>query len=426
MFSKGSKAEPIIKMKKIALIILLFASADAFAQTFTSKQYKEDFNYFWNTIDSNYCYFNKKPVDWKKVKEIYSPQIDTVSSRSAFISVLEKALYEIYDHHCGLRSSTDHSRRLVPTGTDMWAEFIDGKPVITEVRKGFGAEKAGITAGMEVIAVNDVAVQKAILPFLSHTVNNESKSFALRLLLAGDHVTKRKITLKSGDTTKDFFPDQDGMMLENVKYAEMVESKNMGDIGYIRINNFLYDNAIIPKFDSVLNTQLQKKAMIIDMRETPSGGNTSVARAILGRFITQEQFYQKHELYAEEKQTGIKRSWEEIVSPRSNPYLKPLVIIADHWTGSVGEGITIAFDGMKRATVIGTELARLNGADDGFQMPNTKIGFNIVDERLYHINGSPRELFEPAIKVDVTKQKPGDGGDVILNTAITYLKNKIQ
>jgi carboxyl-terminal processing protease len=128
-------------------------------------------------------------------------------------------------------------------------------------------------------------------------------------------------------------------------------------------------------------------------------------------------------LYAEEKATGIKRSWEEIVSPRGIIYTNPVVVLADHWTGSISEGITIAFDGMKRATVIGTRLARLNGAVEGFEMPNTKIGFNIATERLYHVNGSPRELFNPAIPVDVSSQAPGN--DVILKTAINYLnKNK--
>jgi carboxyl-terminal processing protease len=77
---------------------------------------------------------------------------------------------------------------------------------------------------------------------------------------------------------------------------------------------------------------------------------------------------------------------------------------------------------MKRATIIGTELARLNGAVDGFEMPNTKIGVNIATERLYHINGMPREQFEPAIKVDVSAQTPAPDGDVILNSAISFLK----
>jgi C-terminal processing protease CtpA/Prc len=165
---------------------------------------------------------------------------------------------------------------------------------------------------------------------------------------------------------------------------------------------------------------MQTKSLIIDLRETPSGGNTSVARALLGRFITKEHFYQKHELYAEEKSTGVKRSWVEIVSPRGRTYTQPLIVLADHWTGSVAEGITIAFDGMKRAKVVGTQMARLNGAVDGFDLPNSKIGVNIATERLFHVNGTPREFFNPAVTVDVSKQKTGV--DVILNTAINSLK----
>jgi len=263
-----------------------------------------------------------------------------------------------------------------------------------------------------------------LLPFLAHTEDIEAKNYALRLLLAGDHITRRVITIKNKDGVKDYSPDNDGLMLEHVKYPEMVESEIIGGVGYIKVNNFLFDNSIIPKFDSVLNKLLNTRALIIDMRETPSGGNTSVARAILGRFISTEHFYQKHEYYAEEKETGIKRSWQEIVSPRGITYTKPLVILADHWTGSIAEGITIGFDGMKRAMVIGTALARLNGSVESFRMPNTKIGFNIPTERLYHVSGLPRELYNPTILVDVTKQKTGPVGDVILDRALTFLNDK--
>jgi len=411
-------------MKKILLLVCCLSGLKGFTQTYTKQQFREDFNYFWQTVNDNYCYFEKKQIDWAKLKPAYDARIDTVTSRTGFVSTLEKAIYELYDHHCSLRTNNKDSRRLVPTGADLWAEYQNGKPLVVEVRKNFGAEKVGIKSGMEVISVNDVPVETAIKSFLPHTVNNESRSFALRLVLAGDHYTKRKITLKSGNVTKDFYPDQDGLMLENVHYPEMVESKIIGDIGYIQINNFLFDSALIPKFDSVLNSLIKTKALIIDLRETPSGGNTSVARAILGRFISKEQFYQKHELYAEEKSTGIKRSWEEIVSPRGITYTNPVVVLADHWTGSISEGITIAFDGMKRAAVIGTQLARLNGAVDSFEMPGTKIGFNISTERLYHVYGSPRELYNPAILVDVSDQKKGN--DVIMNTALDYLKKTLK
>ncbi|MBS1527603.1 MAG: peptidase [Bacteroidetes bacterium] len=411
-------------MKKLLLLLCCLPGLKGFAQNFTKQQYAADLQYFWQTLNDNYCYFQKKHVDWQKLGPIYATQVDTVTCRAGFVSVMERAVYELYDHHCGLRTNNADSRRLVPTSADIWAEYQGVKPVIVEVRKGFGAEKAGIKAGFEVVAINGVPVAKAVGMFLPHTVNEESKSFALRLALNGDHHTPRKITLNNGGKVTDYFPDKDGLMLEHIIYPAFVESKMIGSTGYIKVNNYLFDDAMITRFDSVLDKMMNAKALIIDLRETPSGGNTSVARAILGRFITKEQFYQKHELYAEEKATGIKRSWEEIVSPRGKAYAKPVVVLADHWTGSIAEGITIAFDGMKRATVIGTQMARLNGAVDGFEMPNTKIGFSIATERLYHVNGQPREFYNPAIAVDVRAQNAGN--DVILQTAINYLHKTIK
>jgi carboxyl-terminal processing protease len=42
-------------------------------------------------------------------------------------------------------------------------------------------------------------------------------------------------------------------------------------------------------------------------------------------------------------------------------------------------------------------MAKLLGAVQGFTMTETNIGFQIPTERLYHINGIPREKFIPTI-----------------------------
>jgi C-terminal processing protease CtpA/Prc len=415
----------------VAIVVLLLSQLFSFGQPrVTTEQYRLDFNYFWTSINDEYCYFNKKQTDWQKVKEIYAPVADTITKREQFVTLLEKAFYEIYDHHAILNTNTDSSERLVPSGTDIWAAYINGKPTITELRKGFGAEASGIFAGMEVIAVNDIPVQPAIETFLPKAlkpVTNEAKSFALRLLLAGNHIQPRKLTLKYQGVLKDFYPDKAGLRLEHIKYPGKIESKLIGNIGYIKINDCLYDNELIPAFDSIMQTFKNAKSLILDFRETPSGGNTSVARAIIGWFINKEHFYQKHEYYAEEKSSGIKRSWEEIVSPRKGKYnSKPLAILCNHWTGSIAEGIIIAFDGLKRpgTKIIGTEMARLNGAVSTFEMPNTKIRFTFPVERLYHINGLPREQYIPQVFIDWRKQEEKPGSDVFMAKALQFLKNK--
>ncbi|MDB5227880.1 MAG: peptidase [Bacteroidota bacterium] len=417
---------------KHILSVILLAPMLVLSQeekTFTT-QYREDFNFFWESINTDYCYFNKKQTDWEKVKAIYLPQTDTLKTRPQFVSLLENAFYEIYDHHASLNTNTPNSQRLVPSGTDIWAEFINGKPIIAEVRKNFGAEKCGIVPGMEVITVNDIPVMKAIEPFFAKSLkatDEEAKNYALRSLLAGNHITPRKITLKINNKTADYFPDSPSPLLENINYATKIESRMINNTGYIKINNCLFDNDLLPLFDSIMLTLQQTNALILDLRETPSGGNTTVARAILSWFIRQDHYYQKHELYAEEKQTGIKRSWMEIVSPRPGKYYsKPVVVLVDHWTGSIAEGITIAFDGMKRATVLGTTMARLNGAVYSYEMPNTKIHFSFPVERLYHVNGTSREKYIPPVYIDLIKQPYKPGEDIFLDIAIKYLKKKQQ
>ena len=279
---------------------------------------------------------------------------------------------------------------------------------------------------MEVIAINDIPTLFAVGSFIGKTLKgaeDEAGDYALRIALAGDHSRRRKFTLRYHGVTRNYYPDADGMQLEHIHYRSRVEARVVKGAAYIKINDCLWDNGLIPDFDSVMQLMRHKPTLILDLRETPGGGNTVVARAILGWFTDKEQYYQKHELYAEEKAYGIKRSWEEIVSPRKGKYYGgKMVVLADHWTGSLGEGITTAFDGIKRATVVGTPLARLCGATYSYELPNTKIRFSFPVERLYQLNGAPRENFIPAVVIDYARLPGTYGNDEALAEALKLLR----
>jgi hypothetical protein len=411
--------------KNLAIGLFVLVSIGSSGQDSLSN-YRKDFEFFMSTIQEDYCYWDKKTTDWTKVRSKFAPIVDTISSTTSFILTLEKVFNEIYDHHASLSSNTALSQRLVPSGTDLWAEYVNGKPLILEVRQGFGAWLSGLKAGMEVTAISDVSIDSLVnkhMPSALRAPDVEAKNYVLRTLLAGKFIDDRKITVKDGDTVRTFYPDRPDHLLRKHEYTGLTESRILDrNVGYIRINNCLWDNALIPVFDSVLATMSRTRALIIDLRETPSGGNTTVARSIIGSFIEKEAFYQKHELTAEERIYGVKRSWTEIVSPRKHIYKKRLVILANHWTGSVGEAIVIAFDGLKRGHIIGTTLARLKGAIYSYQMPETKIGFSFPVEKLFHVNEMPREKFVPRLRVDMTRQKAGQ--DLILETAIQFLNAK--
>ncbi|HET9826551.1 MAG TPA: S41 family peptidase, partial [Chitinophagaceae bacterium] len=403
----------------------LFSYQCLLAQQLTTQQYRQDFEYFWTTIRDNYSYWDKKQTDWEKVKTVYQPLIDTITSKGSFIGILEQVFYELYDHHASLNTNTPESQRLVPSGADLWAEYVNGKPTIIEVKGGSGAELAGLRRGMRVDSFNEVPLERAILHLVPKCLkkpDDEAKNYALRLLLAGKHSERRKITAISGKQKKEYLPDAPVNLLETRHSTDELEFKILkGNVGYILVSNSLGNNDLIRLFDSAITALQHTKAMIIDLRNTPSGGNTSVARAMLGRFISKEGFYQKHELPSEQKETGIKRSWVEIASPRAPVYKNLLVVLVDHWTGSVGEGIAIGFDALKRAAIIGTKMAGLNGAVYSFTMPNTGIGFSFPAEKLYHVNGIPREKFRPAIEIDLSNKRNNE--DLILKEALKYVSH---
>ena len=146
----------------------------------------------------------------------------------------------------------------------------------------------------------------------------------------------------------------------------------------------------------------------------------------MGRFIGREGFYQKHSIPSEET-FGAKRSWMEIVSPRGDfRFDAPVVILVDHWTGSMGEGIAIGMDGLKRATIVGTEMAGLLGAINGVTLPISKIGVNFPVEKLFHVNGLPREDFVPPVYVDLLKPEAQNTKDAILEAGLKTLEGLIK
>ena len=384
-------------MKKLIILFCLMSNW-AFCQT----KYQKDFDELWKLVNENYAYLQQQNIDWQRVKGIYQKSVDTVQSRNSFITLLEKVLNELYNGHSSLNTNLESSNRLVPSGADMFVERVGNTYIISDLRKGFGAEQCGLKVGMEILKFNDKIIAEQLpffLPKYTPQYNPQMYQYAIDMLFAGTHDKTRKITVLERGIEKDFYPDS----FKIVENHKLLESKVLGkNTCYIKIYNSLYDNNLINVFDKIIDSSLTAKNIIIDLTETPSGGNTTVARAIMGRFINKKLPYQQHEV--DELEYDMKQSWTEYVLPRKIIYKGKIIVMVGHWTGSMGEGIAIGFDGMKRATVVGTPMAGLIGAVNGFTLTETKIGFQIPTERLYHINGTPRENYKPKIPAKNSEQ----------------------
>jgi carboxyl-terminal processing protease len=396
----------------------------------SSNKFAEDFLEFWTDVNDNYAYFGKKHTDWNKVKTVYLPKAESAKNENELITVFENALEELYDHHFSLNTNLNSSTRLVPTGVDLWAEWVNDKAIVTDVRSGFSASKAGIRCGMEIVSINGIPVAEAVKNRTGKcltSIDADCKNYALMQLLAGTYLTKRVLVINIRGKQTTFHPDEPAGEPANIhKSTPLLESRILpNNIGYIKFNNSLGQTAVIRLFDSLLYQLKNTASLVIDLRETPSGGNTVVARGILGRFTSTEVPYQKHVMPSDEKEYKIRRSWIELVSPRGEfCYDKPVVVLVNHWTGSMGEGITIGFDAIKKTSSVGSKMAGLNGAITGFSTSRCKIPYSFPTEQLYHINGTPREFFKPTNFVDLSDEKYMDTEDPILTEAILLIHTK--
>lgn len=393
-----------MKFQINSIFLILFLTCNSMlAQT----KYQKDFVEFWTDINSHYAYLEQQNIDWNKVREIYEPQAAIISEDDEFIQFLESVLNELHNGHSSLNTNLETSNRIIPSGSDMRVEKSGNKFYIKDLRKGFGADLSELKIGMEIKLFNGNSIEEQLKKFLPKFTDNHNQKmyqYALDMLFAGTHDTKREITVIENGKEKSYFPVTYGNR-DELLYSKIL-NKNTA---CIKINNSLGNNNLISEFDKTLDSLFQYKNLVIDLTETPGGGNTTVARAIMGRFITQLLPYQIHEF--DEKNYQTKRHWVEYVTPRKEIYKGNVYILVGRWTGSMGEGMAIGFNGMNRAKIIGTEMAGLIGAISNFQLTETEIGFQFPTERLYHVNGTAREKFLPEIltqNIEETIQKTNE------------------
>lgn len=397
-----------------ATAVLVSCNRSGSPEPLPSGAYTEDFDEAWAFIGGTYAYFDQKAVDWERVRALLRPRAAEVRDHAGFVVVLEELVEHLCDHHAHLGVNTASSPRLVPNGADLWATYRGGVATITAVRAGSAAERSGFRAGMEVVSIDGVPVAAAVDDRLPEAVAPDDPAahdWALRTLLAGRHDAPVRLEVRneSGRQEATFEPGQRG------RPEAPLTARSLGQgIWYVRLHDSLGETTLVRAWDAALQSFKDTDALILDLRDTPGGGDTIVAVPLLGRLVSSAAPYQRHELPARSGHPG--RTWTETVRPRGPfTYDKPIAVLVGRWTGSMGEGVAIALDGMGRAAVFGSPMAGLRGAIATRVLEHTKIPVRVPAERLYHVDGTPREAFVPPFPV------AAGPGDPVLAAAVSAL-----
>lgn len=347
-------------------------------------------------INSQYAYLERFTGGVMPMSFVLRSEAEAVTDQRALLHYAEHAVAALADHHAITGGSFANSWSLVPSYSDMWIEPEADVWRITAVREGSPAYEAGIRPGDELVAVGDRPISEAVARFWSDlglSADGERAGYAARVLAAGRRDRPRDLTVR-GERGERRLSLPNLYAVRQADRPPVTAGETGGDL-IIRFNDSLGDSDTIAAFDAAMARARPRQSVVLDLTDTASGGNTVVARAIMGWFVDAPTAYQIHNLPAEERETGVPRQWVEQVLPRPGRHHEgPVAVRVGRWTGSMGEGLAIGMDALG-ATVTGGPMAGLRGAVRDHRLANSGLVIKLPTERLYAIDGTPREAFVP-------------------------------
>lgn len=371
---------------------------------------QSDIDIFCQTVADEYVYFESRADRWDKICDNAREAAGKIDLTRApeRLSIFETMMEGLADSHLHFATNSGQSPFTTP---DYW---VEGNRV-TAVRPQMGPALAGLKVGDEVVEIDELPLRNAIERYIhpsGYLATAEQKRVALELAVTGYRGKARSVTvLRDGNSVHLPFTEVSEPESQFFVDAKLLDN----DIAYIRMNDGLWADDTVGEFDAALETVKTASAWVLDLRNTDSGGNTGVAEPIMGRFLTVPVDYQKL----------IPRTGEAFLS-RVEPVgpwtaMGPMVVLVGRWTGSMGEGMAVGFDAIGRADVIGTDMSRLAGAMNNFNLPENGFPYRLSVTDIQHMNGTPRHEWSPPYFVVADN---GNGDDLALQYALKHLESR--
>lgn len=410
-----TKAPSVAWLAAVSLIVATPAVAQNAAPPTPAFDAAKGWASFVKLLRENYGYFARPGVDGDAILATFADQAKAARSDKDFIDVLQLVAHNFADPHfiVGPLDAGDWS--VVPTASDMTGRY-DGKAfLIGEVRAGGDAAAKGLRPGMAIARIDGLSPEAAIAAITGRAFGDLSPvqiGFALDMALAGHRRQPRVIEVRAGGRRRVYTLAAANAQAARIEDGPLLETERHGTIGIIRINNSLGNQQLIQAFSTALASLADSEALLIDLRNTPSGGNTSVARGIMGHFVDHDRPYQMHVIPYETRVLGPTRKFVEYVAPFGQRYTGKVYVAGGHWTGSMGEGMMVGFDAIG-ATTVGTDLAHLLGALSNETIEGSAAQVDIGTEQLFTVTGLPREAYRPHLYM--TQAERTSEGDPVLD-----------
>ena len=431
-------------MRKIALGCLLLASLSASIPASAQDAQTEStpsasafdaaaaWDEFEQMLRGEYAYIERDDIDVEAQLDRSRALAAKASDKGALRRIMHRTALTFMDPHLLVGPFADDDYAILMSSADLDARFEDGKAVIVDVRRGSPAFDAGLRPGDEVLSIAGKPARAAAQAPFGEVLPNPTAAqldYGLTLAVNGQRKGDRTLEIRSAQgqvrtfelaSTRDW-----ANSLNDRKLVDLSFVGTGGDVAVLTPLNSLGDNGTISAFDTAMKEAIGAgaRAIILDMRETPSGGNTEVGRSIIGHFTDRVSPYQMHRIPALEREFTVPRQFVEYVFPREPRFDGPVVVLHGRWTGSMGEGIVIGMDAASNATTIGSNMGDLLGGLWNEQLELSGARVDLGGEALFHVDGTPREDYVADIAIEPASTA-ADGSDPGIARALEVLESR--
>jgi len=419
-----------------------------------NKQLTEDeklcyFFKIWHYCNDFFAFFDQVNLDWEKVKMKYLPRVQATKNNEEFYWLMTEMLALLKDGHTNVNVQ------------GLWKpSFITTKIIGDNVYfiKDESYRKNAISTGDKILRINNLPVTDAIgntKKYISASTDQGMKLNLEQLLInfndCGSVIIEYEHNSKILADTIYFSPP---MPTQNLPYVEHKILKD--NIGYIAVNSMYPTEEITPLFDSALDSLLNTKALIIDIRNN-GGGSSGTGFHIITRIsnkplpifkskvriysvdmfdkwfsgenkfdifysVYQDIFSDTTDARKEELHEKFKNSEYYNLQPQPPIYDKPIVVLIGPKTFSAAEDFLATLHGTERVTLIGKPTGGSTGQPLVLQL-NDEFSVRICSRRCWCADGYEfvGKGFIPDIEIEETIENILSEKDVTLEKAILYL-----
>jgi carboxyl-terminal processing protease len=430
----------------MAAVVLVFVAVAACARAQEESQLTEEqqrlnlesFDIIWATIRDQYWDPEFGGLDWDAVRDELRPKVEQATSMTEARIAMDDMLKRLGKSHCGVipadvYANLDHPEAGGPmdgeTGIDV--RVIDGHVLVTGVREGSPADKAGAKPGWEITRIGEDDVAAGIKTLLEKLDDNSWKPS----IISGAAQERQRGQIGS-TVTQEFLDGEDKPVKLELTLVEAKGNKSMfsnlpplyvwidtrtlpGNIGYITFNQFLDPVHVMPVFDKAMESYMDSDGVIIDIRGN-SGGLPGMVTGMIAWFVDEDK-----KLLGTLHLRTIKDPIKLLTNIRVKTYPGPVAVVVDELSASASEFFAGGMKDLGRATIIGkrTMGAAIPGRID--KLPN---GDAFIFAQANYVAASGKELegvgVIPDIEIVPTRKALLAGRDPALEAAIDWIKKR--